>query len=215
MTLGARIVCFAVVAAGGQSIAQDDAAERLKALVDRRIEELRFELHRAIDLAFAKDRLVAPLVIELAPVSEEFGALHRLPRGTGAHVVRIDPAGATPGGIQIGDAVVKIGGQWVTPHADVGAAIAEFQRAGRVVILDVIRKGERTLVEHATKLPTLPPTIASTPRKETADQMVDRLWKKALREQAPVGFEPAGGAVSAPESRAIEKKPIPDERPRR
>lgn len=193
---------------GARLDAQDDRAERLKAFVDRRLAELRSEIFREIDAAF--DDAASDVALE--PVSAEFRELHRLPAGAGARVIAT-PSVSDSESLQLGDVVVTLGNATIGTTGDLDRAFAQTRTAGRVAILEVIRRAERTLVLHPVAGVGVVKTEPTTP--ETADQMLDRLWNKAVREHAQVALEPIGPGLGGAESRPSEKKPISPERPRR
>jgi hypothetical protein len=142
--------------------------ERLKALVDRRIEELRAELHREIDAALRDDsdfygsmtlreirelRCEIPAGLKLAsvPASAEFHEVHGLFPGTARRVNAVDPGSqAERLGILAGD--VLLGAR------DLSSVNPTVR---------VIRRNER-----------LDPTRQPS---ESASQMVDRMWEEAVK----------------------------------
>lgn len=145
-------IILALVVLAPATAAQDsrtDLANRLKALVDARLADLRTELHREIDAALTPSN---DLGIEVQAASEEFRQLHRLPDGCGVRV-----ASATPGcragrqlGLSPGDVVIfassgKGPSRWVSSVADIETVLREAGETWATASAMVIRKGERVV----------------------------------------------------------------------
>jgi hypothetical protein len=200
----------AVLLASAGSPAQDTRAlaERLKAIVDLRLNDLRAELHREIDgaLSPAGPRLV------VVPASDEFRAVHRLPSGCGFRVVGFEGGEPPPGSLMAGDVIVSVGDRLATAASDLARTLA--RGTGGLVIVDVIRRNERQLV---------PVGDAGAPRRgagagggaETADEVLERLWQRAIHDVVPAGPEPISEKKPMAESHPGQNSPIPGEGGRR
>jgi membrane-associated protease RseP (regulator of RpoE activity) len=213
MTRALALIAFAAIACAAVAPAQAregraDEAERLKRLVDRRLDELRAELHAAIDAALG-GRAGLPGV-DLVPASDEFRELHRLPPRCGLRVVRVEAGGpAGRMGLVPGDVIVAAGARPVESEADVTAAIV---RGGGTEVALVIRKGERV----ATGTPSAAAALQTrTPPPENADQMLERLWNRAVENVLPGGVGEVPTGSGGPESMPAKENPIPEKPGRR
>jgi hypothetical protein len=206
-----RLVAL-VVAIGSTSFAQDsrpDAARRLHELVDRRIDELRAELHREIDAALKPDSGRLPSYsggavawgISVGPVSDEFRYLHRIAAGEGIRVIGVSPV---PGDdrlpVKVGDVVLRVNSHPIRSLTELEGALAIWSNPTadvfhEIPVCEVIRNGERT--EFGTLRPL--------PATETAAQMVDRLWDEAVRNAIKTGVEEVRPGQPVPESQPARK----------
>jgi hypothetical protein len=178
MRAAALLAAALVTAAATAQDSRPDAAA-LHRLVDRRIEELRAELHKDIDEALGRtclpgDRFDASLGVTSQAVSEEFRAVHRLAPGSGRRIESVIAGGwAQKLGLVRGDVVV-------------GCRIESSYPTVRL-----IRSNEHV-------------TVVAPRAEETAGQMVDRLWDQAVRDAMKGSFEEV-----RPRNPVSESQPVP------
>jgi hypothetical protein len=198
-------VCLLALAAGAPcALAQDPVdglAERLKSLIDRRLDEVRAELHREIDAALSGPESVPGLTTRR--VSAEFCELHRLPQGSGLVVEAVDGDGWS---VRPGDVIVGIAGKPVRGPRDLAWKVAV---PAEILLADVVRKGERQLMIWESPERQLVASSSADRQPETADQMLDRLWQKALKKTVETGIEPVAPQNPLPESSPVGISPIP------
>jgi len=166
----AAVMTAAIVTAS--ALAQDSRADaaRLHELIDRRIEELRAELHREIEAEFGRhtlsaDALAAALAVTLRPVSGEFRELHRLGTDPAHRIESVRPGGRA-------EALRLSRGDVILAAEDVETFYPTVR---------LIRLNERLVLPMRG--------VLAAPAIETASQMVDRLWDKAVRDAMKGGFE--------------------------